>query len=411
MDFKNVKRKFVDAKLEHFHNTLPKAENYPVDLEQYMKASDCQQALDVIATWDGYEATPFHSLEQLAADVNVAGIYYKDESLRFELESFKALGGAYAVIRLLKREIEKSVSHEIDFADVASEKYQAIVKNINVVTATDGNHGRSVAWGAQQFGCPCYIYMHKDVSEGRAEAVRKYGATVIRVNGNYDASVDKAKSDAAENDYFVVSDTSYEGYTDMPRHVMEGYTVMTSEVYQQIEADAEMQVPTHVFVQGGVGGLAAAVCAHLWMLYGKHRPRFIVVEPNLAGCLFQSAKNGKVTMVDIQEETIMAGLSCGEVSALAWPILERDASDFLTITDDIVAPVMQLLANNSEAIVSGESAVAGLSAAIAARFNSELSTALGLDENSRILIMGTEGATDPEIYESLVGRSAGEVLA
>jgi len=403
MDFNTVKETFTNAKLAHFHNTLPKAENYPTVLEPYMKASDCQQALDVISTWDGYLPTPLHRLEQLASDIDVSAIYYKDEGLRFGLESFKALGGAYAVIRLLKREIEKTIGHDINFSDIASEQYKDIVKNINVVTATDGNHGRSVAWGAQQFGCPCYIYMHKDVSEGRADAVRKYGATVIRVNGNYDASVDKAKTDAAENDYFVVSDTSYEGYIDMPRHVMEGYTVMTSEVYQQIAANDDMQVPTHVFVQGGVGGLAGAVCAHLWMLYGEERPRFIVAEPVLADCLYQSAKNGKVTMVDIP------GLSCGEVSMVAWPILQADASDFLTMSDELVAPVMQLLANASTPIVSGESAVAGLSVAIAARFKPELSKALGLDENSRILIMGTEGATDPEIYESLVGRSATEI--
>jgi len=198
------------------------------------------------------------------------------------------------------------------------------------------------------------------------------------------------------------------GYEELPRQVMAGYTVMTSEILGQI---ADRPPLTHVFVQGGVGGLAAAVCSHFWQAFGADRPRFVIVEPDRADCLFQSAVNDRPTTVKIHEDTIMAGLSCGEVSSLGWEILGTGCDDFMTISDDLVAPVMRQLADGSrdQPIVAGESAVAGLAGLIAARRSRKLSEALGLDEHSRILIIGTEGATDPEIYRSIVGRSASAV--
>src|SRR5690606_35466744 len=198
-----------------------------------------------------------------------------------------------------------------------------IVSGITVTCATDGNHGRSVAWGAHLFGCKCVIYVHETVSKGRKDAIASYGAEVRVVPGNYDDAVRKAASDAQANGWFVVTDTSYEGYTSVPRDVMQGYTIMAEESMQQIK-----QTPTHIFVQGGVGGLAAAVCAHYWEKQGSERPRFIVAEPDRADCLYRSAKAGKPVAVHGALDTIMAGLACGEVSIIAWDILSEGADAF-----------------------------------------------------------------------------------
>lgn len=392
----------------HQNSRAVLGEAFPDRLQSILRDTDCARARRVIESWNGYHITPLHSLAGLAKEIGVGNLYYKDEASRFGLGSFKALGGAYAVLRLLAKEIPKLVAKPVSDAEISSGKYSGLVRELTVITATDGNHGRSVAWGARQFGCACKIYMHAGVSSQREQTIADLGAEVIRVSGNYDASVHQVETDASKNGWFVVSDTSYAGYEDLPRQVMAGYSVMTSEIIEQIQHRAP---PTHVFVQGGVGGLAGAVCDRLWREFGKERPRFVLVEPALADCLFQSALQGRPTTVDISEETIMAGLSCGEVSLLAWEILDAGCDDFMTITDDLVAPVMRLLARNGEdpAIVAGESAVAGLAGLAAACRSRELAHALGLDEHSSVLVIGTEGATDPDIYASIVGRSAEEV--
>ncbi|UCB56221.1 MAG: diaminopropionate ammonia-lyase, partial [Thiotrichales bacterium] len=254
------------------------------------------------------------------------------------------------------------------------------------------------AWGCQMFGCDCVIYIHRDVSAGRKQAMEEFGANVIRVDGNYDDSVKQADMDASSHGRIIVSDTSYPGYMDIPRDVAIGYTVMLHEAVEQMQG----AVPTHVFIQAGVGGLAASVCAYFWELWGDRRPRFIVVEPEQANCLQQSAASGKPVAVEGELETLMAGLSCGEVSLLAWKILEHGADDFMTLSEDAVAPCMRLLANNVPAIEAGESAVAGLAAAIVARENPDMASQLGLDQSSLVFVIGTEGATDPDLYRQLV---------
>lgn len=379
---------------------------YPKALEPILGTADCQQAAEVIRQWPGYAPTPLSNLDSLAAKAGVGQILYKDEGPRFGLGSFKALGGAYAVLHLLQRELGKNLGRAVAFSEIMDGSLKDACAQITVVTATDGNHGRSVAWGAQNFGCGCRIYMHAGVSRGRADAVEAFGAEVIWVDGNYDASVRAAANDAETHGWHIVSDTSYEGYMDLPRQVMAGYTVMTGEIADQLP---DGQIPTHVFLQGGVGGLAGAVCAHFWQLFGAKRPRVIIVEPEQADCLKQSAIAGEPTLVDIQEETVMAGLSCGEVSLLGWEVLKRGADDFLTIPDGLVPPVMRLLADDG--IIAGESAVAGLSALLGCLNNAELAKAVGLDENSRILLIGTEGATDPAIYRELVGRDPAQIAA
>ena len=273
--------------------------------------------------------------------------------------------------------------------------------------ATDGNHGRSVAWGARLFGCRCVIYVHETVSDERIRAIESFGATVVRSPGNYDDSVRAAARDAGRNGWTVVSDTSYPGYTDIPRNVMQGYSVMVGEVLAAIKA-GDTERPSHVFVQGGVGGLAAAVLASLWETYGADRPTFVVVEPDKAACLYASAIAGEPAVVDGALDTIMAGLACGEPSLLAWTILMPGADAFMSVPDESALTAMRLLAGGEvgRRVVAGESGVGGLAGLLVAADRPDIGEALGLDRASRVLVFNTEGDTDPGLYERIVGQSA-----
>jgi len=375
--------------------------------EQHLKTLNpdgFKAAFNDISQWPGYTPTVLETLDNAAKAINVAGIFYKNESTRFGLGSFKALGGAYAVANLLKRIVQESGDCEdVSDQDLRSGKYRQIIESVTITCATDGNHGRSVAWGCQQYGCQCVIYIHETVSVGRQKAIEAYDASVVRVLGNYDDAVRQADLDAKELGRYVVSDTSYEGYMDVPKDVMQGYTVMADEAFSQMP---EGTVPTHIFVQGGVGGLAAAVVAQAWQRYREKRPVCVVVEPEKADCLFKSAIAGHPVTVGGDLDTLMAGLACGEVSLLAWDILEAGASHFMTVSDESAIDCMRLLAGNdlcsAHTIIAGESAVAGLSGLLLAAGESKARSALGLDENSNILLIGSEGATDPQLYKELV---------
>ncbi len=360
-------------------------------------------AYSCIKTWDAYCPTPLHHLNGLAESLGVKQIYYKDESKRFGLKSFKALGGAYAVACVLRLHLNKILPNDdIQNKDILAGKYSEILKEFTVATATDGNHGRSVAWGAQQCGIKCYIYMHKAVSKNRAISVEKFGAKVVWVDGNYDDSLVMVKRDATRNKWQIISDTSYAGYTDVPKYVMAGYTVMTHEIFKQLNNGV---VPTHIIIQGGVGGLAASICAHASALWGSQRPKFIVVEPETADCLYQSAMLGEPKMVHIEKETLMGGLSCGEVSLIGWDILKNNTNDFITISDDNVRPAMRLMAkgvSEDPSIEAGESAVAGIATLMELKNLSTIKSELNIDKNSRILLFGTEGATDQNMYDQIV---------
>ena len=389
----------ITADLSHYGNSMADATMlYPQHLKEIASLEKSEAAVNEISRWPNYHATPLHSLSELAGQLNLDKIWYKDESHRFGLKSFKALGGAYAVAIQLRRRIFDETGQTASIEDLLGSKFDSIIKDIVISCATDGNHGRSVAWGCQMFGCPCIIYIHRDVSLARQQAMEKLGAEVIRIDGNYDASVKQADQEASSNGRIIVSDTSYPGYMEIPRDVALGYTVMLAESVGQMQES----VPTHVFIQAGVGGLAAAVCAYFWELWGEQRPRFIIVEPVNANCLQQSARAGKPVAVEGDLETLMAGLSCGEVSSLAWDVLSSGANDFMTISEDAVASCMRLLANGEASIEAGESAVAGIAAMIAAIEDNQMAQTLGLDQTSRIFVIGTEGATDPELYQKLV---------
>jgi len=385
--------------LDCFHNEQADAKLlYGPQRQAVLSLKKAEHAFETITSWPNYQASDLHLLKSMAKEANIAQIYYKDESTRFGLKSFKALGGAYAVTRFLQEHLSLLNGKEPSMSDLLSGHYKEQLKDVVVSCATDGNHGRSVAWGAQMFGCQCIIYIHRDVSVGRQSAMEAYAAKVIRITGNYDESVRQAAVDAKKYDRAIISDTSYEGYTKVPANVALGYTVMLSETVTQLNG----QIPTHVFIQAGVGGLAAAVCGYFWDLWGDKRPRFVVVEPEAANCLQESAKAGELQVVEGDLDTLMAGLACGEVSHIAWEILDKGADDFITLSEDAVAPCMRALEQHTPSIEAGESAVAGLAACIVGAQNAKWRLALGLDEQSKVLVLGTEGATDPELYQELV---------
>jgi diaminopropionate ammonia-lyase len=362
-----------------------------------------------ITSWPGYTATPLRALSKLAGAAGIGDILYKDEGERFGIGSFKALGGAYAVLLLLQRHILACRHATISARELISGPHANLTSRVTVTCATDGNHGRSVAWGARTFGCRCVIYVPESVSQGRCRAIEAYGAQVRRVAGTFDDAVRQAAAHAAAHGWHVVSDTSYGGCSDAPRDVMQGYSLMVDEALSQCGVP-----PSHVFVQGGVGGLAAGVCSHLWERFGSARPRFVVVEPEKADCLLRSAVAGCPTPVRGPLDTIMGGLACGEVSPLAWQILEPGADAFATIGDDAAADCMRLLAEGccgDDPVVAGESGVAGLAGLLLSCADADARRLLGLQSDSRVLVLGTEGATDIETYRAIVGRAPDAVMS
>ena len=369
-------------------------------VQEWLPTEDFVTAIEEISQWEGYTPTPLFNVQELAASLALDMLMYKDEGPRFGLGSFKALGGSYAALRVLQRQISNLLDRKVSLRDIRLGKYSREAAEITLVSATDGNHGRSLAWGCQRFGVPCKIYIHAKVSEERASAMKNFGAEVIRINGTYDDSVEFARIAADKNKWIVVSDTSWPGYFEPPRDVMLGYGVLTSEINEKLT-----RAPTHIFLQSACGGFAASVASALRHFWGDQTPRVVIVESELAACLFECAKANKLTSVRIKEETIMAGLSCGEPSDMAWEVLSEEASDFITIPDNIVPPTVRLLAcpeGNDPVIKAGESAVAGLAVLVCASKQPGLREKLGLDKNSRVLLIGTEGVTDTEIFDQII---------
>jgi diaminopropionate ammonia-lyase len=336
-----------------------------------------EEAIDVISSWKSYSPTPLIKLDKLDKELKLKNIYYKDEDKRFELKSFKALGGAFAVYK------------------IASEK-----KNITVSTATAGNHGRSVAWGAQRLGLECKIFISENVSESRAAAMKDLGAEVIRVKGNYDDSLKECIKQSNKNKWEIVQDVSWEGYKEVPKLIMAGYTIMIKEIFDEIDSNSI----THVFLQAGVGGMAAAMIAGFAKL-SKNIPKFIVIEPENADCVFKSIQNNKPTSIDIKKETIMGGMSCGDVSSIAWEILKNSTNFCMTISDNAISTAVALLAESrfsDEKIIGGECAVPGLIALIGSFNNKEYLDKLELNSESNVLLFGCEGLTDKAMYKKLL---------
>jgi diaminopropionate ammonia-lyase len=388
----------------------PALESYGAVRAKVLSEAGFAAALAEISSWPGYRPAPLMGLPGLAREMGLAELSYKDERGRFGLGSFKALGGAYAVANVLRGKVMAARGlKQVDSRQLLSGEFADLVRSATVTCATDGNHGRSVAWGAQLFGCRCVIFVHEHVSQGRRDAIARYGAEVREVKGNYDDAVRHAAATAQAEGWTVVSDTSYPGYRDIPLDVMHGYGVMAAEIEQQMT-----QPPTHVFVQAGVGALAAAVCASFWMHWGDRRPRFVAVEPTHADCVYRSLEAGRPVVVGGSLDTVMAGLACGEVSELAWEILRGGVNVAVAIDDAYALEAMKRLARPAAGdapVVAGETGGAGLGVLLAARDDAHLREMIGLDTASRVLLIGSEGDTDPVIYREVVGRSAEEVLA
>ena len=360
-----------------------------------LPAGGYRRAKSEITSWPGYAPTPLLPLADIAAEAGLGAIHLKDEAERFGLGSFKALGGAYAVADVLLSELaRRGVAASASTADLIARRYPT--GDVTVACATDGNHGRSVAWGAQRFGARCCIFVHETVSAGRVAAIAQYGAEVRVIGGTYDDAVRAAAQEAEAQGWFIVADTSWPGYTEVPRLVMQGYRLMADEALDQWPGPP----PTHVFIQGGVGGVAAAVSVQMRARLDP-APALIVVEPDRAACLLASAEAGRPVAIAGDLDTIMAGLACGEPSLLAWQELERAACAFIEIPDAAAVDAMRRLARAG--IVSGESGAAGLAGLLQAAAHEGAREALGLDSGSRVLVFSTEGATDPAVYARLVG--------
>ena len=353
---------------------------------------------------DNHAETPLHSLPGLAVQLGLASLHIKDEGQRLGLGSFKALGGSYAVIRLVLEEASRRLGRTVDVGELHDEAVKAIAATMTFACATDGNHGRSVAQGAALVGARSVIFVHGGVSDRRVAAIARFGAEMVRVEGTYDDSVIEAARVANEKGWTIVSDTSWPGYERIPLLVMQGYTAIVHEALRQL-ADP----PTHVFVQAGVGGVAAAIAGYLALALGDNRPRFVVVEPARAACLFETAKAGHLVKIAHGEPTVMAMLECYEPSRVAWRVLARAADAFMTVDEgDAVAAMNRLArpAGGDPVIVGGESGVAGLAGLTRAATIPELGAKLALDRSSRVLVINTEGATDPVRYAELVGLNA-----
>lgn len=365
-----------------------------------------------ITGWPGYAPTPVVALPGAARAAGVARLDYKDEAHRFDLASFKALGGAYAVLCILQ-DVLAQAGITAGAQDLIAGQHRDIVAGVTVCCATDGNHGRSVAWGAQMFGCACRIYIHANVSADRAAAIAAYGATMVRLDGDYDASVRAVAQDAQDaqdNGWHLVADTNAGGGSDrVPRLVMQGYTLIVDELIGQLD-----QIPTHVFIPAGVGGLAAAIAGRWAVVAGAARPRMVVVEPQVADCVFRALRDGVPRALDGDVNSFMACLSAGEVSPAAWPILKSVADDAVAIADGSAIDTMIGLARGhwgDAPLVSGESGCASVAAVLALADHADLRAALGLTAQSRVLCIGSEGATAPEVWTSFTRLRPEDVAA
>ncbi|KAJ0108239.1 hypothetical protein J7T55_000204 [Diaporthe amygdali] len=409
--------------MEYFHHVNPNR----LDSAAEAHAAECirnlakwESAVAEIRTWPEYSPQPLHTLPNLAKKLAISQLYVKDESKRFGtgLGSFKALGAPYAVYRILADEVHKHTGSRPSAAELRTDKYRHITSKVTVCVATDGNQGRGLAYGAKVFGCRCVDYIHAHVSSGREEAMMNLGAIVIRIDDEYEASVARAKEDALLNGWHFVSSTSWTDFDHgIPQDVMNAYMMVFQETLEKLPS---ADVVTHMFVCGGVGSIAAALFQGF---YTRHKnkgidlaskmPRCILVEPIQADCLFQSVKNGELRNSAGTLDTMMAGLACRTPSPAAWKILSWLASDFITVSDEAAFQGMNTLATAPEGdvpVVIGESSAASVGIMVASVSDACLREKLGLDGNSQVLIFGLEGATDPVIYEQVVGLSPGSVF-
>jgi diaminopropionate ammonia-lyase len=351
----------------------------------------------------GYHPTPLAGLTQLAKYLGIGDLWVKNEALRFDLKAFKVLGASYAIGKLLAKSLRLDV-HKFTFDQIVSQASR--FRNLTFVTATDGNHGRAVAWTANRLGCKAVIYMPKGSSNIRLKAIQNLGAEASVINGNYDDAVKLAAKQSGEKEWILLQDTSWPGNEEIPTNIMQGYITLLTEAFQQLDG----KWPSHIFMQAGVGSLAAALLAFLCGCHDKPRPFFTVVEPTEAACFYKSmiAADGKPHSVKGDMDTIMAGLACGEPSEIAWGILKENADAFIACSDHVSIKGMRVLGNPLEGddrVISGESGAVTTGLVYELLNNSmfnKFTEQLELGADSRVLVISTEGDTDPEYYRKVV---------
>ena len=347
------------------------------DILNILTEEDIDEAYKIISDWENYAPTPLLLLDKLSTELKLKRIFYKDESKRFHLKSFKALGGSYAVEKITKGN-----------------------KEIVISTATAGNHGRSVAWGSKKLGLKCKIFISEYVSETRAEAMRRFEADVIRVKGNYEDSLNECIKQSNQNNWQIVQDVAWKNYMLVPKLTMAGYSVMMKEISEQINN----QKVSHIILQAGVGGMAAAMVAGL-ARYLNHVPQIIIVEPDSAACVLASINTGKIEKISIEKESIMGGMSCGEVSLVPWQILKKSVNYCVTVSDDYISKTIKYLANcelSYEKIIGGECSTPGIISLIGLCNDAKIRKKINLNEDSNVLLFGCEGDADEELYQKLL---------
>ncbi len=376
-------------------------------LPEFLNGEAGKRVWDFHRSLKEYEATPLVTLDAMAKDLGVGAIYLKDESKRFGLNAFKALGASYAIHTLLSREVSGCPKEEVQ-AGTVNPAFPG-GKGKTFVTATDGNHGKGVAWSAWKAGGRAFVFMPKGSRQCRVDAIAAIGETKVTVTDwNYDDTVRHAYTFARENGYAFIQDTGFEGYTEIPNLIAQGYLTMIQEALVQIQESGRKE-PTHVFLQAGGGTMAGAVLGYLANLYHGKPPVTAIIEADESACVLTSAKAGDRTAIGGNPQTVMAGLNCGEVNLCIWPILRDFASFYISCPDWVTEQGMRALAHpegDDEAVVSGESGAVGTGLLLSLCKESEYEKsrkAMGLDENARILIFSTEGNTDPEHYAEVTG--------
>lgn len=382
-----------------------KGEKYPLDFLNIDKAKEIKSFHE---SFPVYTRTPLRDMKNLAKELGLGAIYVKDESYRFGLNAFKVLGGSYSIGNYLAKKLNKGIS-EMPYDKLVSEEIRKELGDIVFVTATDGNHGRGVAWTANQLKQHSVVYMPKGSAKERLENIIAEGAEASIIHGNYDDAVRLANKMAEEKGWVMVQDTAWEGYEDIPTWIMQGYSTMGYEAYEEL-LKLGVERPTHIFLQAGVGSMAAAIAGLFSAIYGEERPIITVVEPNKADCIYRTAEanDGELRFVTGDMDTIMAGLACGEPCTIGWNVLKDYADNFISCPDYTAAEGMRILGNppkGDERVISGESGAATLGCVAEIMTNSNLAwmrEKLKLDENSKVLFISTEGDTDKENYRDVV---------
>ena len=360
-----------------------------------------------------YRPTPLRRLQALAGQMGVGEIFVKDESYRFGLNAFKVLGGSFAIGQYIAQRLGRDLS-ELPYSVMTSPEVKRELGELTFVTATDGNHGRGVAWTANQLGQKSVVYMPKGSAPERLENIRKENSDASITDLRYDDTVRLAKQRAEQPNCVLVQDTSWDGYTEVPSWILQGYTTMANEVREELERQQQesqqLLAPTHIFLQAGVGSMPAALAGYFTNIYAQQKPIITVVEPNKADCIFRTAKaaDGRLHFVTEGMNTIMAGLACGEPCPIAWEVLRGCADFFISFPDYAAAKGMRILSSplpGDERIVSGESGASAFGCVMEILSNPALSSLreqLGIDSSSRLLFISTEGATDRENYRAIV---------